>query len=106
MKRVFDKIVKPGILSTCFETKLVLKVELVYNILGIWISDIKDGNLKAILGLFFSLSRFKQQQKTNQQKQPTEPPASVTLPQVNGDSNGGTGGKSMPHLGGGEMLSR
>ena len=25
--------------------------------------DIRDGNLKAILGLFFQLSRFKQQQK-------------------------------------------
>lgn len=31
--------------------------------------DIRDGNLKAILGLFFSLSRHKQQQKTQQQQQ-------------------------------------
>ncbi len=31
--------------------------------------DIKDGNLKAILGLFFSLSRFKQQQKAASQQQ-------------------------------------
>ena len=33
------------------------------------IADIRDGNLKAILGLFFSLSRYKQQQKTQQQQQ-------------------------------------
>ena len=33
------------------------------------ISDIKDGNLKAILGLFFSLSRYKQQQKAASQQQ-------------------------------------
>ena len=32
------------------------------------ITDIRDGNLKAILGLFFSLSRYKQQQKTQQQQ--------------------------------------
>ncbi|CAG2213032.1 NAV3 [Mytilus edulis] len=30
---------------------------------------IKDGNLKAILGLFFSLSRYKQQQKTQQKQE-------------------------------------
>jgi hypothetical protein len=35
-------------------------------------SDIRDGNLKAILGLFFSLSRHKQQQKTQQQQQKQE----------------------------------
>ena len=33
------------------------------------VADIKDGNLKAILGLFFSLSRYKQQQKAAQQQQ-------------------------------------
>ena len=32
-------------------------------------SDIKDGNLKSILGLFFNLSRYKQQQKALQQQQ-------------------------------------
>ncbi|CAL4177623.1 unnamed protein product, partial [Meganyctiphanes norvegica] len=30
--------------------------------------DIKDGNLKAILSLFFALSRYKQQQKQAQQE--------------------------------------
>ena len=41
-----------------------------YNVMK-WLSiaDIRDGNLKAILGLFFSLSRYKQQQKTQQQQQ-------------------------------------
>ena len=33
------------------------------NISDIQAKDIRDGNLKAILGLFFQLSRFKQQQK-------------------------------------------
>ena len=35
-------------------------------------TDIRDGNLKAILGLFFSLSRHKQQQKTQQQQQKSQ----------------------------------
>lgn len=30
---------------------------------GICAKDVRDGNLKAILGLFFALSRHKQQQK-------------------------------------------
>ncbi|XP_074661110.1 uncharacterized protein LOC141913823 isoform X4 [Tubulanus polymorphus] len=33
---------------------------------GLSAKDIKDGNLKSILGLFFSLSRYKQQQKSQQ----------------------------------------
>ena len=33
------------------------------NISDIQAKDIRDGNLKAILGLFFQLSRYKQQQK-------------------------------------------
>jgi neuron navigator 2 len=36
------------------------------NALCFSVADVREGNLKAILGLFFSLSRFKQQQKTQQ----------------------------------------
>lgn len=36
---------------------------------GITAKDIRDGNLKAILGLFFALSKHKQQQKQNIQQQ-------------------------------------
>uniref|UniRef100_A0A3Q3W0G2 Neuron navigator 3 n=1 Tax=Mola mola TaxID=94237 RepID=A0A3Q3W0G2_MOLML len=44
-------------------------------------AEIRNGNLKAILGLFFSLSRYKQQQQQQQQaqrqhSQPSLPPAS------------------------------
>ncbi|XP_075044535.1 neuron navigator 2 isoform X5 [Mixophyes fleayi] len=39
------------------------------NIQGLSSEEIRNGNLKAILGLFFSLSRFKQQQQQSQ-KQP------------------------------------
>ncbi|XP_064627307.1 neuron navigator 3-like isoform X13 [Lineus longissimus] len=41
----------------CFLSNLGVNVE------GLSAKDIKEGNLKAILGLFFSLSRYKQQQK-------------------------------------------
>ncbi|KAM8808052.1 neuron navigator 2 isoform 3-T3 [Eudromia elegans] len=41
------------------------------NIQGLSAEEIRNGNLKAILGLFFSLSRYKQQQ---QQQQPQKPP--------------------------------
>lgn len=37
------------------------------NLDGITAKDVRDGNLKAILGLFFSLSRHKQRQKQQQQ---------------------------------------
>ncbi|XP_076879249.1 neuron navigator 2 isoform X3 [Brachyhypopomus gauderio] len=42
------------------------------NIQGLSAEEIRNGNLKAILGLFFSLSRYKQQQQT--QKQSTQQP--------------------------------
>ncbi len=32
--------------------------------------EVREGNLKAILGLFFQLSRYKQQQKMLQQQTP------------------------------------
>ncbi|XP_043944008.1 neuron navigator 3 isoform X1 [Protopterus annectens] len=37
------------------------------NVQGLSAEEIRNGNLKAILGLFFSLSRFKQQQQQQQQ---------------------------------------
>ncbi|XP_034737808.1 neuron navigator 2 isoform X3 [Etheostoma cragini] len=49
------------------------------NIQGLSSEEIRNGNLKAILGLFFSLSRFKQQQQAQRQKsqpQGTHPPLS------------------------------
>lgn len=40
-----------------------------------WPTEIRNGNLKAILGLFFSLSRYKQQQQAERQNsQPSLPP--------------------------------
>ncbi|NWV70985.1 NAV2 protein, partial [Malurus elegans] len=45
------------------------------NIQGLSAEEIRNGNLKAILGLFFSLSRYKQQQQQPQQQcQPGIPP--------------------------------
>ncbi|XP_056383756.1 neuron navigator 2 [Hyla sarda] len=47
------------------------------NIQGLSAEEIRNGNLKAILGLFFSLSRFKQQQQQTQKQnyhQPTPAP--------------------------------
>ncbi|XP_010126271.1 PREDICTED: neuron navigator 2-like, partial [Chlamydotis macqueenii] len=40
------------------------------NIQGLSAEEIRNGNLKAILGLFFSLSRYKQQQQQPQKQQP------------------------------------
>ncbi|KAM8762553.1 neuron navigator 2 isoform 3-T3 [Acanthopagrus schlegelii] len=47
------------------------------NIQGLSSEEIRNGNLKAILGLFFSLSRYKQQQQQAQRQnsQPTLPSA-------------------------------
>ncbi|XP_051235423.1 neuron navigator 2 isoform X6 [Dicentrarchus labrax] len=47
------------------------------NIQGLSSEEIRNGNLKAILGLFFSLSRYKQQQQQAQRQnsQPSLPPA-------------------------------
>ena len=39
---------------------------------SLWPTEIRNGNLKAILGLFFSLSRYKQQQQ-QAQRQPSLP---------------------------------
>uniref|UniRef100_A0ABM5F9C4 Neuron navigator 2 isoform X7 n=1 Tax=Pogona vitticeps TaxID=103695 RepID=A0ABM5F9C4_9SAUR len=56
------------------------------NIQGLSAEEIRNGNLKAILGLFFSLSRYKQQQqqppKQHPQQHPSQPPP--TSPQPSG----------------------
>ena len=39
------------------------------NVEGIHAKDLREGNLKAILGLFFALSRYKQEQKALAQQQ-------------------------------------
>ncbi|XP_017282243.1 neuron navigator 2 isoform X2 [Kryptolebias marmoratus] len=43
------------------------------NIQGLSAEEIRNGNLKAILGLFFSLSRYKQQQQQQAQRQNSQP---------------------------------
>uniref|UniRef100_A0A8C5TC89 Calponin-homology (CH) domain-containing protein n=1 Tax=Malurus cyaneus samueli TaxID=2593467 RepID=A0A8C5TC89_9PASS len=51
------------------------------NIQGLSAEEIRNGNLKAILGLFFSLSRYKQQQQQPQQQcQPGIPPQQQQAP--------------------------
>ncbi|XP_068176729.1 neuron navigator 2 isoform X2 [Antennarius striatus] len=49
------------------------------NIQGLSAEEIRNGNLKAILGLFFSLSRYKQQQVQRHNSQPP-PPATGAPP--------------------------
>ncbi|XP_059263149.1 neuron navigator 2 isoform X6 [Mustela nigripes] len=44
------------------------------NIQGLSAEEIRNGNLKAILGLFFSLSRYKQQQQQPQKQHLSAPP--------------------------------
>uniref|UniRef100_A0A669PN80 Neuron navigator 3 n=1 Tax=Phasianus colchicus TaxID=9054 RepID=A0A669PN80_PHACC len=44
------------------------------NVQGLSAEEIRNGNLKAILGLFFSLSRYKQQQHHQQQPHSSNPP--------------------------------
>ncbi|XP_058994181.1 neuron navigator 2 isoform X6 [Mustela lutreola] len=44
------------------------------NIQGLSAEEIRNGNLKAILGLFFSLSRYKQQQQQPQKQHLSVPP--------------------------------
>ena len=66
--------------------------------------DIKDGNLKAILGLFFSLSRFKQQQKSAQQQvQHNINQNTVTPTSDSGRSSTGSASNANANT---EMLSR
>ncbi|KFQ04900.1 Neuron navigator 2, partial [Leptosomus discolor] len=50
------------------------------NIQGLSAEEIRNGNLKAILGLFFSLSRYKQQQQQPQKQQPQLHPSQQPPP--------------------------
>ncbi|KFR11813.1 Neuron navigator 2, partial [Opisthocomus hoazin] len=50
------------------------------NIQGLSAEEIRNGNLKAILGLFFSLSRYKQQQQQPQKQQPQHHPSQQPIP--------------------------
>ncbi|XP_073898924.1 neuron navigator 2 isoform X4 [Castor canadensis] len=54
------------------------------NIQGLSAEEIRNGNLKAILGLFFSLSRYKQQQQQQPQKQHLSSPLPPAGSQVAG----------------------
>uniref|UniRef100_A0A673UPT5 Neuron navigator 2 n=1 Tax=Suricata suricatta TaxID=37032 RepID=A0A673UPT5_SURSU len=61
------------------------------NIQGLSAEEIRNGNLKAILGLFFSLSRYKQQQQQPQKQHlPAPPPPAVS--QVAGAPSQGQAG--------------
>ncbi|KAL3065871.1 hypothetical protein OYC64_015917 [Pagothenia borchgrevinki] len=51
------------------------------NIQGLSSEEIRNGNLKAILGLFFSLSRYKQQQQQAQRQNPQSSYPPTTQPQ-------------------------
>ncbi|KAK6169208.1 hypothetical protein SNE40_020304, partial [Patella caerulea] len=82
---------------------------------GISAKDIKEGNLKAILGLFFSLSRYKQQQKTQQAAQKSAEQSQVnqlpsTTPQQQqhhvDSATSCHAGHTTPQLNGGEVQSR
>ncbi|KAG7277222.1 hypothetical protein CRUP_000451 [Coryphaenoides rupestris] len=55
------------------------------NIQGLSAEEIRNGNLKAILGLFFSLSRYKQQQQ--QQHHQVHSPAQGTHPPLSQQSS-------------------
>ena len=68
-------------------------------------ADIRDGNLKAILGLFFSLSRHKQQQKTAQQQQKQEQ-RHQQQQQQQGESTEGHSSKGGNQVNGEEGQSR
>ncbi|XP_069821194.1 neuron navigator 2 isoform X3 [Dendropsophus ebraccatus] len=57
------------------------------NIQGLSAEEIRNGNLKAILGLFFSLSRFKQQQQQQQQPQKQIYHQPAPAPQHSGTPN-------------------
>ncbi|XP_071136243.1 neuron navigator 2-like isoform X29 [Mytilus edulis] len=69
-------------INTC----LTFLANLGVSVEGLSAKDIKDGNLKAILGLFFSLSRYKQQQKTQQKQEHNKCHVGETTHQSSGSS--------------------
>ncbi|KAM4846413.1 neuron navigator 2 isoform 4-T4 [Thomomys bottae] len=69
------------------------------NIQGLSAEEIRNGNLKAILGLFFSLSRYKQQQQQQPQKQHVSsplPPAGSQVAGIPSQSQTGTIQQQVP----------
>ncbi|ELU14589.1 hypothetical protein CAPTEDRAFT_134249, partial [Capitella teleta] len=76
------------------------------NVDSLSAKDVREGNLKAILGLFFSLSRFKQQQKT--QHSSVQNQNVVAPPQQSSKSNNLNGNRSLgrPHNLNGNVESR
>ncbi|XP_062586338.1 neuron navigator 3-like isoform X4 [Saccostrea cucullata] len=75
------------------------------NIEGLCAKDIRDGNLKSILGLFYSLSRYQQQQKAKLRQ--GQEPAKAQPGESTPDNHHLTQqGRHTPQLNGGESLSR
>ena len=70
------------------------------------LADIKDGNLKSILGLFYSLSRYQQQQKAKLRQGQEHPQAKAQPGEATPDNHHLQQGRNTPQLNGGEMLSR
>lgn len=91
---MLDDVVCNFIYKACLEFDVIPQV---------FFADIRDGNLKAILGLFFSLSRHKQQQKTQQQQQKQQQQQQQQHP---GESTEGHTGKGGNLVNGEEGLSR
>ncbi|XP_069128719.1 neuron navigator 2-like isoform X7 [Argopecten irradians] len=89
-------------INTCLTFLATLGV----NVEGLSAKDIKEGNLKSILGLFFSLSRFKQQQKSLHQQNKEHSQSKVQQGEVTLDNQHSGIGRNTPQLNGGEMLSR
>ncbi|XP_028256996.1 neuron navigator 2 isoform X3 [Parambassis ranga] len=69
------------------------------NIQGLSAEEIRNGNLKAILGLFFSLSRYKQQQQQAQRQnsQPSLPPVAQSHPPLSQQSSAPAQLSHSPH---------
>ncbi|XP_076324022.1 neuron navigator 3-like isoform X3 [Tachypleus tridentatus] len=65
------------------------------NVEGVTAKEIRDGNLKSILGLFFNLSRYKQAQKL-----------AVSATNQNSNTGSAQGKPSVPPSTGGDMLSK
>uniref|UniRef100_A0A452V3D1 Neuron navigator 2 n=1 Tax=Ursus maritimus TaxID=29073 RepID=A0A452V3D1_URSMA len=61
------------------------------NIQGLSAEEIRNGNLKAILGLFFSLSRYKQQQQQPQKQHLSAPPPPAVAQVAGAPSQGQAG---------------
>ncbi|CAH1798480.1 unnamed protein product [Owenia fusiformis] len=76
------------------------------NIDGLSAKAIHNGNLKGILGLFFSLSRYKQQQKNNIQAQQQRQQQQQRKQQSTRSTTSGATSRVAPSQNNPEMLSR